>query len=87
MKRALVLQHMDHDQPGRFADLFAEDGVVPEFVRLFEGQEIPALANFDLMLGLGPWQAVYRYLPGAPTVVRCPWWKRLESQGGGSRCF
>jgi GMP synthase-like glutamine amidotransferase len=53
MKRALVLQHMDHDHPGRFLDFWAEDGIVPEFVRLFEGQEIPSLASYDLMFVLG----------------------------------
>jgi GMP synthase-like glutamine amidotransferase len=53
MKRALVLQHMDHDHPGRFADYFAEDGIVLEAVRLFEGQVIPSLAGYDLMFVLG----------------------------------
>ena len=49
MKRALVLQHMDHDHPGRFLDYFAEDGIVPDLVRVFEGQSIPSFANYDLM--------------------------------------
>lgn len=53
MKRALILQHMDHDHPGRFLDFFAEDHIVPEFVRLWEGQEIPGLASHDLMFVLG----------------------------------
>ena len=53
MKRALVFQHMDHDHPGRFLDYFAEDGIVPEPVRLFEGQEIPALAPYDFLFVLG----------------------------------
>jgi GMP synthase-like glutamine amidotransferase len=53
MKRALVLQHMDHDHPGRFADFFAEDGILPVPVRLFEGEAIPSLAGFDLMFVLG----------------------------------
>jgi GMP synthase-like glutamine amidotransferase len=53
MKRALVLQHMDHDHPGRFADFFSEDGIVPDFVRLFEGQAIPRLADHDFMMVLG----------------------------------
>jgi GMP synthase-like glutamine amidotransferase len=53
MKRALVLQHMDHDHPGCFADLFAEDGIVPDFVRLFEGEEIPKLDQHDLLFVLG----------------------------------
>ena len=53
MKRALVFQHMDHDHPGRFLDFFAEDGIVPEPVRLFEGQDIPSLAPFDFLFVLG----------------------------------
>jgi GMP synthase-like glutamine amidotransferase len=53
MKRALVLQHMDHDHPGRFADFFAEDGIVPHQVRLFEGEVIPSLADYDLLFVLG----------------------------------
>ena len=53
MKRALILQHMDHDHPGRFLDWFAEDGIVPDFTRVFEGQEVPSLAGYDLMFVLG----------------------------------
>lgn len=53
MKRALVFQHMDHDHPGRFLDFFAEDGLVPEPVRLFEGEAIPSLAPYDFLFVLG----------------------------------
>jgi GMP synthase-like glutamine amidotransferase len=53
MKRALVFQHMDHDHPGRFLDFFAEDGIIPEPVRLFEGQAIPDLAPYDFLFVLG----------------------------------
>lgn len=53
MKRALILQHMDHDHPGRFLDWFAEDGIVPDFCRVFEGHDVPSLANYDLMFVLG----------------------------------
>ncbi|MGE0007087.1 MAG: type 1 glutamine amidotransferase [Parvibaculaceae bacterium] len=53
MKRALVLQHMDHDTPGRFLDFFIADGILPTSVRLWAGQEIPPLADFDLMFVLG----------------------------------
>jgi GMP synthase-like glutamine amidotransferase len=53
MKRALVFQHMDHDHPGRFLDFFAEDGIVPEMVRLWEGQAIPNLAPYDFLFVLG----------------------------------
>ena len=53
MKRALVFQHMDHDHPGRFLDYFAEDAIIPEPVRLFEGQAIPSLADYDFLFVLG----------------------------------
>lgn len=53
MKRALVFQHMDHDHPGCFLDFFAEDGIIPEPVRLFEGQAIPNLASYDFLFVLG----------------------------------
>jgi GMP synthase-like glutamine amidotransferase len=53
MKRALIFQHMDHDHPGRFLDFFAEDGIIPESVRLFEGQAIPNLAPYDFLFVLG----------------------------------
>ena len=38
MKKALILQHMNHDTPGRFLDYFAEDGITPHSVRMWEGQ-------------------------------------------------
>ncbi len=75
MKRALVLQHMDHDHPGYFADFFAEDGIVPEFVRLFEGQGIPLLGGYDLMFVLGgaqdTWETdKYPWLADEKAVIR-----------------
>ena len=53
MKRALVFQHMNYDHPGRFLDFFSEDGIVPEMVRLWEGQKIPNLAPYDFLFVLG----------------------------------
>jgi GMP synthase-like glutamine amidotransferase len=53
MKNALVIQHMEHDHVGRFAEYFAEDGIVPTTVRPFKGEDIPALAGFDLLFVLG----------------------------------
>ncbi|MGB8315487.1 MAG: type 1 glutamine amidotransferase, partial [Aestuariivirga sp.] len=44
---------MNYDHPGRFLDFFAEDGIVPEMVRLWEGQEIPSLAPYDFLFVLG----------------------------------
>lgn len=60
MKRALVLQHMDHDHPGRFLDFFAEDRIIPHAVRMFEGQAIPNLKDFDLMFVLGGAQETWQ---------------------------
>jgi GMP synthase-like glutamine amidotransferase len=75
MKRALVFQHMDHDHPGRFLDYFAEDCVIPEFIRLFDGQKIPSLASFDLMFVLGgaqdTWQEEqFPYLKEEKAAIR-----------------
>lgn len=59
MKRALVFQHMDHDTPGRFSDFFAEDGLAPQSVRLWEGQAIPPLKDYDFLFVLGGAQDVW----------------------------
>lgn len=53
MKRALVVQHMNHDHAGRFLDWFAEDGIQPTSLRLFEGASVPSLAGYDFMFVLG----------------------------------
>jgi GMP synthase-like glutamine amidotransferase len=53
MKKALVIQHMEHDHVGRFAEFFAEDGILPTTVRPFKGEDIPSLQGFDLMFVLG----------------------------------
>ncbi len=75
MKRAIVLQHMNHDFPGRFLDYFAEENLVPDFVRLFEGQTIPSLAGYDFMFVLGgaqdTWQEdEYPYLKAEKQAIR-----------------
>jgi GMP synthase-like glutamine amidotransferase len=75
MKRALVFQHMDHDHPGRFLDYFAEDGVIPEPVRLFAGQDIPSLAPYDFLFVLGgaqdTWQeAEHPWLAAEKQAIR-----------------
>jgi GMP synthase-like glutamine amidotransferase len=87
MKRALVLQHMDHDHPGRFLDFWAEDGIVPEFVRLFEGQAIPSLASYDLMFVLGgaqdTWQEVeHGFLQAEKAMIREWVWDRAKPYFG-----
>ncbi len=74
MKRALVFQHMDHDHPGRFLNYFSEDGIVPDVVRLFEGEAIPALAPYDLLFVLGgaqdTWEEdAYPYLAAEKAAI------------------
>lgn len=75
MARALILQHMDHDHPGRFLDYFAEDGVLPQAVRVWEGQAIPPLKDFDLLFVLGGAQDAWEedkfpYLAEEKQVIR-----------------
>jgi GMP synthase-like glutamine amidotransferase len=87
MKRALILQHMDHDHPGRFLDWFAEDGIVPEFVRLFDGESIPSLAPYDLMFVLGgaqdTWQEdQYSWLKDEKAAIREWVWDRSKPYFG-----
>ena len=83
MKRALVLQHMDHDHPGRFLDFFAEDNIVPDLVRVFDGQPIPSFANYDLMFVLGgaqdTWQEEqYPYLAEEKAAIREWVWDKAK---------
>jgi GMP synthase-like glutamine amidotransferase len=80
MKRALVFQHMDYDHPGRFLDFFAEDGIVPEMVRLWEGQQIPNLAPYDFLFVLGgaqdTWQEEHTWMPEEKAAIREWVWDR-----------
>ena len=83
MKKALILQHMDHDHPGRFLDWFAQDGILPVPVRVFEGQPIPSLADHDLMFVLGgaqdTWQEEqYPYLAEEKAAIREWVWDRAK---------
>lgn len=83
MKRALIFQHMDYDHPGRFLDYFAEDGINPEFVRLFEGQAIPSLAPYDLLFVLGGAQDTWQddqfpYLKDEKAAIREWVWDRAK---------
>jgi GMP synthase-like glutamine amidotransferase len=75
MKRALIIQHMDHDHAGRFLDFFAEDGIHPQTVRVFENESIPKLDSFDLLFVLGgaqdTWQEdQYPYLADEKLVIK-----------------
>ncbi len=87
MKRALVIQHMDHDHPGRFLDWFAEDGIIPDFLRVFENQHMPSLAGYDLMFVLGgaqdTWQEEdYPYLAIEKAAIREWVWDRAKPYFG-----
>lgn len=87
MKRALVLQHMDHDHPGRFLDFFAEDHIIPHAVRLWEGQEITNLADYDFMFVLGGAQDTweedkYPWLVAEKQAIREWVWDRAKPYFG-----
>ena len=87
MKRALVFQHMNHDHPGRFLDFFAEDGIVPEMVRLWEGQTIPSLAAYDFLFVLGgaqdTWQnAEHPWMDAEKVAIREWVWDRAKPYFG-----
>jgi GMP synthase-like glutamine amidotransferase len=87
MKRALVLQHMDHDHAGRFLDYFAEDNILPDVVRLFEGQTLPGLAPYDLLFVLGGAQDTWEedkfpWLVDEKQVIREWVWDRAKPYFG-----
>ena len=75
LKKALVIQHMEHDHVGRFAEYFAEDGIIPTTVRPFMGEAMPSLAGYDLMFVLGgaqnTWELdAHAYLVEEKQVIR-----------------
>lgn len=83
MKKALILQHMNHDHPGRFLDWFAEDNIIPDFVRLFEGAPLPSGLEHDLLFVLGgeqnTWQEdQYPWLIEEKAFIRQWVWERAK---------
>lgn len=75
MKKTLVIQHMEHDHVGRFAEYFAEDGILPTTVRPFMGEAMPSLTGFDLLFVLGgaqnTWEEEqYPYLRDEKQAIR-----------------
>ena len=58
--RILVLQHATVEHPGVFRDFFRADGFSWRAVELDEGQTIPDLDPFDLMLVMGGPQDVWQ---------------------------
>ena len=77
---------MDYDHPGRFLDFFSEDGIVPEMVRLWEGQEIPNLAPYDFLFVLGgaqdTWQEEHTWMPAEKAAIREWVWDRAKPYFG-----
>ncbi len=51
--RILVFQHLVVEHPGVFREFWCEDGHVWDAVELDEGQSIPALEPYDLLVVLG----------------------------------
>ena len=49
----LILQHARVEHPGIFRDFFEEDGFRTHTVELDEGETIPSLDPFDLMVVMG----------------------------------
>jgi GMP synthase-like glutamine amidotransferase len=58
--RILVLQHASVEHPGVFREFFKADGATLQTVELDEGQTIPDLEPFDLMVVMGGPQDVWQ---------------------------
>jgi GMP synthase-like glutamine amidotransferase len=56
----LILQHARVEHPGIFRDFFCEDGFRTHTVELDEGETIPSLDPFDLMVVMGGPQDVWQ---------------------------
>ena len=55
----LVLQHVAVEHPGVFRDFLRQDGLTWRTVELDEGEPIPELEPFDLMIVMGGPQDVW----------------------------
>ena len=58
--RVLVLQHLAVEHPGIFRDFLRKDGVTWDTVELDQGQKIPDLEPYDLMMVMGGPQDVWQ---------------------------
>ena len=58
--KIIVLQHVAVEHPGVFRDFLREDGLSWQTIELDEGQSIPDLAPFDLMIVMGGPQDVWQ---------------------------
>jgi GMP synthase-like glutamine amidotransferase len=80
--RVLVLQHLAAEGPGSIGDRLAGAGLQLTPVELDEGEEIPALTDFDLMLVMGGpmdvWQEdLHPWLTAEKAAIR-QWVGELE---------
>jgi GMP synthase-like glutamine amidotransferase len=57
--KILVLQHVVSEHPGVLRDFLREDGLSWDTIELDEGQEIPDLEPYDLMIVMGGPQDVW----------------------------
>src|SRR5262245_16585594 len=53
LPRVLIFQHSADCHPGTFLGHLAADGIVPTIVQLDQGEPIPDLDNFDILLAMG----------------------------------
>jgi GMP synthase-like glutamine amidotransferase len=60
MMRILVLQHVGVEHPGILRDYFRRDGIAWDTVELDQGEEIPPLEPYDMMLVMGGPQDVWQ---------------------------
>jgi GMP synthase-like glutamine amidotransferase len=58
--RVLVLQHVAVEHPGVLRDYFRADGIVWDTIQLDEGERIPPLDRYDMMLVMGGPQDVWQ---------------------------
>ena len=77
----LILQHARVEHPGIFRDFFQEDGFRTHTVELDEGETIPSLDPFDLMVVMGGPQDVWQ-------EDEYPWFvpRRRPSASGSRTC-
>lgn len=64
--RVLIFQHMENEGPGLLGTAMAERGITPDIVHLYRGQDVPDLADYDLLVVLGGVQDVWE-------EARYPW--------------
>lgn len=73
--RILVLQHVNVEHPGSFREVLVAQGCTMHQVELDEGEQIPPLDGFDVMLAMGGpmdvWQeAEYPWLVAEKAAIR-----------------